>query len=138
MPESKYYYLDGLLLRVANEHDRHLTYTHVLCAGDRVLSWHMSPEDAEHWAEEERGRLRQELGRMMRLLDRRNFVTDPSPDPGTVLRLPANDLIYPSQRELRQAAERKAREIETIHVRALEITNKAKATPERRVNKKAG
>lgn len=138
MPESKFYYLDGRLLRIANDSDRHLTYTHVLMAGDRVLSWHQSSADAECWAEEERGRLRRELGRLMRLYERRNYVTNPSPDPGTVLRLPANDLLYPSQRELRKAAEDVARQIDAVHVRELEITNKEKAAPERRIERKAG
>jgi len=136
MPESKFYYLDGRLLRVANEHDRHLTYTHVLCAGDRVLSWHLSEADAETWAEEERRRLRQELGRLMRLHERRNFVTNPSPDEGTVVRLPDPDVMYPTQRALRTAAEKIAGQIDSIHVRALEVTNKEKAAPARR--RKAG
>lgn len=116
-----HYYLGGRLVRVSNEHDAHLRYTHVLMQGDRILCWLRSREDAEAALEDERERIWNEGHKLRLLYERRKTKTNLHPDEGTPVRLPGAELMYPTQQDLYNAVKSRWKNFKALHVEALEI-----------------
>ena len=96
-------------------------YTHVLLRGDIVESYFKSEAEADAALEEARAAAWNEGHKLRLLYERRKHSTNTAPDPGTLVRLPEADKMYPTQAALRQAVYSRWRLFKSYRVAELTI-----------------
>ena len=96
-------------------------YTHVLMRGDNIVCWCKSKAAADEALEDARAQAWNEGHKLRLLYERRKRSTNLNPDPGTPVRLPDRDLMYPTPEALREAVYSQWRLYKSFHVEPLTI-----------------
>lgn len=89
--------------------------------GDQVVRWCKSEAAAAEALEEARAAAWNEGHKLRLLYERRRHSTNLNPDPGTLVRLPAADKLYPTLDALKDAVYSQWRLYQSYHVEELKI-----------------
>ena len=115
------YFLGGRLLWCYNPGYYPHRYTHVLMRGDQVVCYCKSEAAAEEALKDAQAAAWNEGHKLRLLYEQRKSSTKLRADPGTVVRLPDRDLMYPTLDALRDAVYSQWRLYQSYHVEPLTI-----------------